>query len=67
MTVTKQTRIITDYGEICEIARIFKKSLPTIRKALRGETQVLDYAKIRKCAIERGGVEMSEVKNNQAG
>jgi hypothetical protein len=66
MTATKQTRIITAYGEISEIAKIFKKSLPTIRKALRGNTQVLDYAKIRKCAIERGGVEMSSVKNNDA-
>lgn len=66
MTRAKQTRIITEYGEINEIARIFKKSLPTIRKALRGETQVLGYAKIRKCAIERGGVEMSSVKNNDA-
>lgn len=60
--MTTGTVIITKYGEINEIARIFKKSLPTVRKALRGDESVKGYTKIRKCAIERGGIEMSEVR-----
>ncbi|MDD3685782.1 MAG: hypothetical protein PHE56_03345 [Bacteroidales bacterium] len=61
------TRIIVRHGEISKIAKIFGTSLPRVKRALRGVKTVTDYQKIRKCAIERGGVEVSEVKNNNAG
>lgn len=58
----KQTIIIADHGEITKIAAIFGKAAPTIRRALRGITTVDKYDKIRKCAIERGAIEMKEVE-----
>ena len=61
------TRIIVRHGEISEIAKIFGMSLPRVRRALRGNKTVVGYDRVRKCAMERGGVEVSEVKNNQAG
>lgn len=61
MAKQKLSRIVTAHGEINEIARIFNKSLPTIRKALRGDTTVEGYEKIRKCALERGAIEMQKV------
>lgn len=61
---TTGTRIITKHGEITKIAQIFNKSMPAIRRALRGNKTVINYNKIRKCAIERGGIEMTEVQKD---
>ena len=59
----KETRIVTEYGTISKIAKIFRVSTLTVRKALRGDVSVRNYAKIRKCAIENGAKEMTEVNN----
>ncbi|MDD2633965.1 MAG: hypothetical protein PHW82_00530 [Bacteroidales bacterium] len=61
---SKETIIITTHGERTEIGKIFRLSAPTIRRALNGDTTVRGYAKIRKCAIERGATEMTEVEND---
>jgi len=58
----EKARIIVSYGEMKKIAEIFCKSFPTIRRALRGDISVQDCDKIRKCAIERGGLEINEPK-----
>lgn len=58
---SKPTIIVTDHGERTIIGKIFNLSAPTIRRALNGDSSVRDYAKIRKCALERGAVEMHEV------
>jgi hypothetical protein len=63
MAKTKETRIIADYGEIKVLSELFNRNPLTIRKALRGDRSVQDMEKIRKAAIERGAVEMTEVKN----
>jgi hypothetical protein len=60
----KETRIILEYGKIAEISRITENSVVTVRKALRGDKSVQDYSKIRKCALEKGGVQMREVESN---
>lgn len=61
----EKTRIIVSHGEMKKIAEIFGKSFPTIRKALRGDMTVQDCAKIRKCAVERGGIEVRASKRNK--
>ena len=47
---------IVEYGERQRLAAMFKKSLPTVRAALRGETNTPLAKKIRAAAIKRGGV-----------
>jgi hypothetical protein len=41
-----------------KIGKIFKRSQPFIRKALRGESSHPDAVKIRKAALENGGREL---------
>ncbi len=60
----EKTRIIVSHGEMKKIAGIFGKSFPTIRKALRGDINVQDCDKIRKCAVERGGIEVRVSEKN---
>jgi hypothetical protein len=50
--------ILVKQGEKKELAKLFRKSHVTIRRALRGSTETLLAKKIRKAAIERGGMEV---------
>ena len=49
-------KVLVEYGERQRIAAMFKTSLPTVRAALRGETNTPLAKKIRAAAIKRGGV-----------
>lgn len=49
--------ILTRFGEKGKLAKIFKTSHVTVREALRGNTHSELAEKIRKAAIERGGIE----------
>lgn len=49
-------KVLVEYGERQHIAAMFKTSLPTVRAALRGETNTPLAKKIRAVAIKRGGV-----------
>ena len=42
------------------LAELFKVSHPTVRKALKGEIESPTALRIRKAAIERGGIEKSQ-------
>lgn len=59
----KKTRIITEHGEIKRIAKIFGLCQLTVRKALRGDSSVREYSKIRKFAIDRGATEVQPISN----
>ena len=48
--------ILTKHGERQYLGKLFKVSQPTIRKALCGTCSSKTSLKIRKAAIERGGV-----------
>lgn len=50
-------QIVTDSGVKSRIKRMLGYSYPTIRAALRGESKTVVAMKIRKLAIELGGVE----------
>jgi len=54
--------IILPHGEIQRLAKDYGKSLPTVRKALRGETKSKIADMLRKAALERGGVQYSEMR-----
>jgi len=49
--------ILVPHGLKKELSDIFSRSLPFIRKALRGKTNHPDAPKIRKFALEKGGIE----------
>ena len=49
--------ILVDLGEKKVLAELFKVSHPTVRKALAGEIESPTALRIRKAAIERGGIE----------
>lgn len=49
-------RIYVNWGEIEWLSENLKVSRPTVRKALYGKTHSLLAMKIRKVALERGGV-----------
>lgn len=49
-------KVLVEYGERKALAVIFNTSLPTVRAALRGETNTTLAKKIRAAAIKRGGV-----------
>lgn len=59
--MSKQSEILVGYGERQKLAAIFRKSLPTIRKALRGEVNNELARRIRTAALRRGGVERTQV------
>ncbi len=50
--------ILTAHGDKKELMKIFKVSHVTVREALRGTIESDLSKKIRKAAIERGGVEV---------
>ena len=56
-------KIIVEYGERQYLANLFKTSLPTVRSALRGQTNTALAKKIRKAAITRGGVAVNNTNN----
>lgn len=49
--------ILVDLGEKKILGEIFKLSHPTVRKALAGEIESPIALRLRKAALERGGVE----------
>ncbi len=51
-------KILTELGEKKELMKIFGVCHVTVREALRGNNDTKLCRKIRKAAIERGGVEV---------
>lgn len=56
------TKVLVEYGERRYLADLFKTSLPTVRAALRGQTNTALARKIRTAAIKRGGVVVNNPK-----
>jgi DNA-binding CsgD family transcriptional regulator len=52
------SEILVKRGEHKELMKIFKCSHVTVRESLRGNVATKLGVKIRKAAIERGGVEL---------
>ncbi|MGE4586874.1 MAG: hypothetical protein AB7D05_05985 [Mangrovibacterium sp.] len=52
------SKVLVPHGEKKELMRIFNVSHVTIREALLGNTKSPLSEKIRKAAVERGGVEL---------
>lgn len=50
-------KILTKHGEREQLAKLFRVSRPTVNSALRGATKSALAKKIRKVAIDRGGME----------
>lgn len=59
--MSKQSVIWVSHGESKQLAAIFQKSYPTIRKALRGEVDNELARRIRTAALRRGGKELTQV------
>ena len=57
-------KILVANGEKRQLMEIFNKSHVTVRRALNGETDTKLARKIRKAAIERGGVEQPQAKQS---
>ena len=45
------------HGERQMLAKLFNHGMPFIRKALAGERNTLEALRVRKVALERGGIE----------
>jgi len=56
-------KVLVEYGERQYLAYLFKTSLPTVRAALRGQTNTALAKKIRTAAIKRGGVVVNNTNN----
>lgn len=56
-------KVLVEYGERQYLANMFKTSLPTVRAALRGQTNTALAKKIRATAIKRGGVVVNSTNN----
>ena len=54
--------ILMKHGERREIAKILDVSEVTVRNALKGRTQSELSERIRKLAIQRGGIEVNNTK-----
>jgi hypothetical protein len=57
--------IIVPHGLREKLKKLFNSSYPTIRKALKGDSKSLTSLRIRKAALESGGVEVEIKENNQ--
>lgn len=57
------SKVLVSHGEKKELMRIFDICHVTVREALNGKSDTLLAKKIRKAAIERGGVKV-EIENN---
>lgn len=55
-------KILVAVGEKKQLMKIFNRSHVTVRRALNGEIDTELARKIRKAAIERGGVEQPKNK-----
>lgn len=53
-------KILTEQGERQVLGKLFGVSQPTIRRALNGKTQTELAKKIRRVALQRGGVEKEQ-------
>jgi DeoR/GlpR family transcriptional regulator of sugar metabolism len=53
-------RVFVSHGEKKELMKIFGVSHVTVREALNGNLGSKLAAKIRKAAVERGGVEQTQ-------
>ncbi|MPN41200.1 hypothetical protein SDC9_188742 [bioreactor metagenome] len=51
------------HGERKEIAKMFNVSEVTVRNALKGRTQSELSRRIRRMAIQRGGIEVDDSKS----
>lgn len=56
--------VLVKHGERRKIANMLNVSEVTVRNALKGRTQSELSERIRKIAIQRGGIEMGDVKPN---
>ncbi len=56
-------KIITEHGERQKLAELFHTTQPTVRAALRGQTNTPLAQKIRAAALKRGG---AIANNNQS-
>ncbi len=56
-------KVLVEYGERQYLADLFKTTLPTVRAALRGQTNTELAKKIRIAAIKRGGVVVYNTTN----
>ena len=59
----KEKKILVANGEKKALGKILGASYPTVRTALNGKCDTLLLTKIRKAAIERGGMEIKKQKN----
>lgn len=57
--------IIVPHGTRDKLVKLFKTSYPTVRAALKGESKSLLSLRIRKGALENGGVEIVAVENKK--
>ena len=53
----KEKKILVEIGEKKALGILLNASYPTVRTALNGKSDTLLLIKIRKAAIERGGME----------
>ncbi len=59
----KMAKVLVEYGERQKLADMFRTTLPTVRAALRGQTNTALAKKIRAAAIRRGGVMVNNTNN----
>ncbi len=55
------------HGEVNKLAKDFKVSLPTVRKALQGKSGTSVAMMLRKAALERGGILYQNPVQNACG
>ena len=60
----KLNRIIVAHGERKQLAELFGHGMPFIRKALAGDRETPEALRVRKAAIERGGIEVVPLKKD---
>lgn len=56
--------IIVPHGVKDKLVKQFKTSYPTVRAALKGKSKSLLCLRIRKAALDNGGVEVAAIENN---
>lgn len=59
-------KVLVEHGEVTKIAALVGVARKTVGEALSGQTNTPLAQRIRKLAIERGGVEKNEVKNSRS-
>lgn len=57
--------IIVPHGVKDKLIKQFNTSYPTVRAALRGKSKSLLCLRIRKAALDNGGVEVTAIDNNK--